>query len=82
MAKCDRCKLKEAFKGWMYCTKCKKSIIKELKEVGYLTKLPSKRTRNTEYLDRIYHSPLVTKTRFTEAAEGMNVDEISGKIEK
>ena len=46
---CERCTVKSAVEGNRYCGDCRKLVIKEMREAGYLGPVPyqySKRTRD------------------------------------
>ena len=36
MSNCERCKTKPCLGKWKYCKECKKAIVAEMKEAGYL----------------------------------------------
>ena len=37
---CERCENKEALAGLKFCNSCKKEVLRELREAGYLTAIP------------------------------------------
>jgi len=36
---CEKCQFNEAVKGGRFCSQCGKSILAELRSIGYLTKI-------------------------------------------
>lgn len=37
---CERCKKADALSGLKFCNSCKKEVLRELRESGYLTPIP------------------------------------------
>ena len=52
---CERCNAPKT-KGERFCKECRKVVLKEMKEAGYLTRRPSFSNRSSEMRENTYET--------------------------